>query len=146
MDLREIILRIKNNNTILIVRNVMIYIFVYLTQFMCTRHASNYKLNIYFKKIKIKIHVVCLRPQFSLWTSYFISKMDVQKDQIRTTMGHTSWDKRLRRLKAVVKWQSMGGLFQVQDGTELIGTSGHPRDRRWMGVCYHCDCKKMKSF
>ena len=30
----------------------------------------------------------------------------------------------------------MGGLFYAQDGTELIGTSGRPRDRRWMGVCY----------
>ncbi len=33
----------------------------------------------------------------------------------------------------------MGGLFYVQDGTELIWKSGHPRDRRWMGVCYQGD-------
>jgi hypothetical protein len=30
----------------------------------------------------------------------------------------------------------MGGLFFVQNGTELIEISGQPRDRRWMGVFY----------
>ena len=30
----------------------------------------------------------------------------------------------------------MGGLFYVQDGTELNRTSGRPMDRLWMGVCY----------
>ena len=49
-------------------------------------------------KIHLKVHVVRLHPQNSLWTSYFMSKMDVQKPKYGQP-----WDVRRRRLKAVAK-------------------------------------------